>query len=116
VVGTLEQAYRDQWGYVLAACVRFLGDFDLAEEATQDAFTIAAERWARDGMPTNPRAWLVTTARNRAVDRFRRLQIVKSTDGFKTARDGRHLVSRCRRDWSLCAGIASAVVENRDRR
>jgi RNA polymerase sigma-70 factor (ECF subfamily) len=52
--------------------VGFLGDFDLAEEAAQDAFAIAAERWPRDGMPSNPRAWLLTTARNRAIDRIRR--------------------------------------------
>ena len=52
--------------------IGFLGDFDLAEEAAQEAFTIAAERWPREGTPTNPRAWLVTTARNRAIDRIRR--------------------------------------------
>jgi RNA polymerase sigma-70 factor (ECF subfamily) len=52
--------------------VGFLGDFDLAEEAAQEAFAIAAERWRRDGTPANPRAWLVTTARNRAIDRIRR--------------------------------------------
>jgi RNA polymerase sigma-70 factor, ECF subfamily len=72
VVGILEQVFREQWGYVLAASIGFLGDFDLAEEATQEAFTIAAERWTRDGVPTNPRAWLVTTARNRAINRIRR--------------------------------------------
>jgi RNA polymerase sigma-70 factor, ECF subfamily len=72
VVASLEQAFRDQWGRVLAALIGFLGDFDLAEEATQEAFAIAAERWPRDGAPTNPGAWLVTTARNRAVDRIRR--------------------------------------------
>jgi RNA polymerase sigma-70 factor (ECF subfamily) len=49
-----------------------VGDFDLAEEAAQEAFAIAAERWPRDGAPANPRAWLVTTARNRAIDRIRR--------------------------------------------
>jgi RNA polymerase sigma-70 factor (ECF subfamily) len=52
--------------------IGFLGDFDLAEEAAQEAFTIAAERWPRQGTPDNPRAWLVTTARNRAIDRIRR--------------------------------------------
>jgi len=57
---------------VLANLIGFLGDFDLAEEAAQDAFAIAADRWAREGMPDNPRAWLVTTARNRAIDRIRR--------------------------------------------
>jgi RNA polymerase sigma-70 factor (ECF subfamily) len=68
----LEQVFRDEWGRVLAALIGFLGDFDLAEEAAQDAFAIAAARWPRDGTPANPRAWLVTTARNRAIDRIRR--------------------------------------------
>jgi len=72
VVATLEQVFRDQWGRVLAALIGFLGDFDLAEEAAQEAFAIAAERWPRDGAPTNPGAWLVTTARNRAINRIRR--------------------------------------------
>ena len=69
---TLERAFRDQWGRVLAALIGFLGDFDLAEEATQEAFAIAAERWPRDGAPADPGAWLATTARNRAIDRIRR--------------------------------------------
>jgi RNA polymerase sigma-70 factor, ECF subfamily len=72
VVALLEQTFRDQWGRVLATLIGFLGDFDLAEEATQEAFAIAAERWPRDGVPTNPGTWLVTTARNRATDRIRR--------------------------------------------
>jgi RNA polymerase sigma-70 factor (ECF subfamily) len=72
VVAVLEQAFRDQWGRVLAALIGFLGDFDLAEEAAQEAFAIAAERWPRDGAPTNPGAWLLTTARNRAINRIRR--------------------------------------------
>jgi len=57
---------------VLASLIGFLGDFDLAEDAAQEAFAIAAERWAREGEPANPRAWLLTTARNRAIDRIRR--------------------------------------------
>ena len=72
MVAGLEQTFRDEWGRVLASLIGFLGDFDLAEEATQEAFAIAAERWPRDGQPANPRAWLLTTARNRAVDRVRR--------------------------------------------
>ena len=68
----LEQVFRDEWGRVLAALIGFLGDFELAEEAAQEAFAIAAERWPRDGTPASPRAWLVTTARNRAIDRIRR--------------------------------------------
>jgi RNA polymerase sigma-70 factor (ECF subfamily) len=57
---------------VLATLIGFLGDFDLAEEAAQEAFAIAAERWPREGRPANPGAWLTTTARNRAIDRIRR--------------------------------------------
>ena len=72
MVAALEQAFREQRGRVLAALIGFLGDFDLAEEAVQEAFAIAAARWPRDGVPTNPGAWLATTARNRAVDRIRR--------------------------------------------
>ncbi len=72
MVAILEQVFREQWGRVLAALIGFLGDFDLAEEAAQEAFTIAAERWPRDGIPASPGSWLVTTARNRAIDRIRR--------------------------------------------
>jgi RNA polymerase sigma-70 factor (ECF subfamily) len=72
VVAAVEQAFREQWGRVLAALIGFLGDIDLAEEAAQEAFATAAERWPRDGVPSNPGVWLVTTARNRAVDRIRR--------------------------------------------
>ena len=57
---------------MLASLVGFLGDFDLAEEAAQEAFAVAAERWPRDGVPANPGAWLTVTARNRAIDRIRR--------------------------------------------
>ena len=70
--GALEQVFRDEWGRVLASLIGFLGDFELAEEAAQEAFATAAARWERDGVPANPRAWLVTTARNRAIDRIRR--------------------------------------------
>ncbi|MGZ4267359.1 MAG: RNA polymerase sigma factor [Solirubrobacteraceae bacterium] len=68
----LEQVFRDEWGRVLASLIGFLGDIELAEDAAQDAFAIAAERWQRDGIPSNPMGWLITTARNRAVDRIRR--------------------------------------------
>ena len=72
MVAILDRVFREQWGRVLAALIGFLGDFDLAEEAAQEAFAIAAERWPRDGIPSNPGAWLITTARNRAIDRIRR--------------------------------------------
>ena len=68
----IEQVFRDEWGRVVASLVGLLGDLDLAEEAAQEAFAIAAERWERSGVPDKPRAWLVSTARNRAIDRLRR--------------------------------------------
>ena len=68
----LERVFRDEWGRVLAALVRSLGDFELAEEAAQDAFAAAAERWPLEGEPANPVAWLIITGRNRAIDRIRR--------------------------------------------
>jgi RNA polymerase sigma-70 factor, ECF subfamily len=72
----LEDVFREQWGRVLAYLVGYLRDFDLAEEAAQDAFATAAARWQRDGPPDNPGAWLLTTARNRAIDRLRRDRVL----------------------------------------
>jgi RNA polymerase sigma-70 factor (ECF subfamily) len=71
---TVERAFREEWGRAVAILTRVLGDLDRAEDAVQDAFTIALERWPRDGAPSNPGAWIVTTARNRAIDRLRREQ------------------------------------------
>jgi RNA polymerase sigma-70 factor, ECF subfamily len=72
----LDSVFRRHWGRVLASLVGYLGDFELAEDAAQEAFIIAAERWPRDGTPDNPAAWLITTARNRAIDRIRRERIL----------------------------------------
>jgi RNA polymerase sigma-70 factor (ECF subfamily) len=68
----LEVVFRDEWGRVLASLVGFLGDFDKAEDAVQEAFAAAAQRWPTSGVPDKPGAWLVTTARHRAIDRIRR--------------------------------------------
>jgi RNA polymerase sigma-70 factor, ECF subfamily len=68
----LEQVFRDDWGRVVASLVGYLRDIELAEDAAQEAFALAAERWPRDGVPSNPTGWLITTARNRAIDRIRR--------------------------------------------
>ena len=68
----LDSVFRQHWGRVVASLVGYLGDFELAEDAAQEAFAIAAERWPRQGTPENPVAWLITTARNRAIDRIRR--------------------------------------------
>jgi RNA polymerase sigma-70 factor (ECF subfamily) len=64
--------FREEFGRSLAILARILGDLDLAEEAVQDAFATAVERWRRDGLPANPGAWIVATARNRAIERIRR--------------------------------------------
>jgi RNA polymerase sigma-70 factor, ECF subfamily len=72
----LEQVFRDHWARVLAYLVGYLRDFDLAEEAAQEAFATAAARWEHDGPPDNPGAWLLTTARNRAIDRLRRDRVL----------------------------------------
>ena len=68
----IDALYRSESRRVLATLIRLLGDFDLAEEALQDAFAAAMEQWPRDGTPANPRAWLVSTGRFRAIDRLRR--------------------------------------------
>jgi RNA polymerase sigma-70 factor (ECF subfamily) len=68
----LEQVFRDDWARVVASLVGYLRDIELAEDAAQEAFALAAERWPRDSVPSNPTGWLITTARNRAIDRIRR--------------------------------------------
>src|SRR5688572_2531558 len=68
----VDAVYRAESRRVLATLIRLLGDFDLAEEALHEAFAAAVERWPRDGTPANPRAWLVSTGRFKAIDRLRR--------------------------------------------
>jgi RNA polymerase sigma-70 factor, ECF subfamily len=68
----VEDVYRAESRYVLATLIRILGDFDLAEEGLHEAFAAAVEQWSRDGVPANPRAWLISTGRFRAVDAMRR--------------------------------------------
>src|SRR5688572_31645405 len=68
----VDAVYRSESRHVLATLIRLLGDFDAAEEALHDAFAAAVEQWARDGVPVNPRAWLVSTGRFKAIDGMRR--------------------------------------------
>jgi RNA polymerase sigma-70 factor (ECF subfamily) len=70
--GEIEKIFRDEAGRVMATLIRLVGDFDLAEDALQDAFAVALERWAETDLPSNPRAWLVNVGRNKAIDRVRR--------------------------------------------
>jgi RNA polymerase sigma-70 factor (ECF subfamily) len=69
---SLEQIYRDEWGRIVATLIRLLGSFELAEEAAQEAFATALEQWTRKGAPANARAWLIATARHKAIDALRR--------------------------------------------
>ncbi|NUR79425.1 MAG: sigma-70 family RNA polymerase sigma factor, partial [Dermatophilaceae bacterium] len=68
----IARVFRAEHGRAVSVLIRALGDIDLAEDAVQDAFTVAVERWPREGMPPSPAGWIITTARNRAVDRIRR--------------------------------------------
>jgi RNA polymerase sigma-70 factor (ECF subfamily) len=70
--GEIEKTFRDEAGRALATLIRLVGDFDLAEDALQDAFAVALERWPAADPPSNPRAWLVNVGRNKAIDRLRR--------------------------------------------
>jgi RNA polymerase sigma-70 factor, ECF subfamily len=73
----IEDAFRTHWARVLAALTGFLGDLDLAEEAAQDAFARAAERWPREGAPASPAGWLIAVGRNSALDRIRRARVLE---------------------------------------
>src|SRR5437870_2495051 len=68
----VERIFRDEASRALATLIRLVGDFDLAEDALQDAFAVALERWYAGDLPDNPRAWLVNVGRNKAIDRVRR--------------------------------------------
>src|SRR5437016_11772857 len=78
--GSVEHVFREEYGRAVAVLVRYFGDIDLAEEAVQDAFAVAVQRWPSTGVPPSPAGWIITTARNRAIDRLRR----------EASRDDRH--------------------------
>src|SRR5579871_1028914 len=70
--GVVEELYRSDWGRIVAALIRLVGDFEVAEEAAQEAFAVAVDQWRADGIPEFPRAWIIQTARHKAIDRLRR--------------------------------------------
>src|SRR6266700_3451631 len=76
----IERVFREEYGRAVAVMVRVFGDIDIAEESVQEAFTVAVQRWPSAGMPPSPAGWIITTARNRAIDRLRR----------EASRDERH--------------------------
>jgi RNA polymerase sigma-70 factor (ECF subfamily) len=75
----VEAVYRSDWGRIVAALIRMVGDFELAEEAAQEAFAAAVDRWRISGVPEFPRAWIIKTAQNKAIDRIRRLTLHKES-------------------------------------
>src|SRR2546422_7934458 len=84
---TVDAVYREESRRVFATLVRLLGDFDLAEEALHDAFASAVEQWPREGVPANPRAWLVSAGRFKAIDVMRRRGRVEPPVGPPGRRD-----------------------------
>ncbi len=72
VTSALDAVYRSDWGRIVAALIRLFGDFDAAEEAAQEAFAVAVDQWPASGVPEFPRAWIIQTARHKAIDRMRR--------------------------------------------
>jgi RNA polymerase sigma-70 factor (ECF subfamily) len=91
----IEQVFRQEYGRAIAVVTRLVGDIDLAEEAVQEAFTVAVRRWPRDGMPPRPAGWIITTARRRAIDRLRRessghdklAQVARMAPGHETTEE-----------------------------
>lgn len=99
---TLDRVFRAEYGRTVAVLTRMLGDLDLAEEAVQEAFTVAADRWPSAGLPPSPAGWLVTTARNRALDRLRRES--SATTGTPRPRSCTRAANPSRRDLCVTNG------------
>src|SRR4029077_5912000 len=72
VTEAVESVYRSDWGRIVATLIGLIGDFDVAEEAAQEAFAAAVDQWRTSGVPEFPRAWIIQTARHKAIDRLRR--------------------------------------------
>src|SRR2546423_14492553 len=86
VNASIAAVYRSDWGWVVATLIRLFGDFDVAEDAAQEAFAAAADQWRAAGVPEFPRAWIIQTARNKAIDRIRRrARLEQKLDAYTTA-------------------------------
>src|SRR4051794_41192530 len=94
---SVERAFRAEHGRAVAVLVRVFGDIDVAEDAVQEAFAVAVERWPRDGVPPSPAGWIITTARRKAIDRLRR----------EAARDEKHAEAAHRTGvgWASLAAV-----------
>src|SRR5229473_5570302 len=86
VTSALDAVYRSDWGRIVAALIRLFGDFDVAEEAAQEAFVAAVDQWQASGVPEFPRAWIIQTARHKAIDRIRRqTRFAEKLDAYTAA-------------------------------
>src|SRR5215468_353444 len=82
----IERVYRSDWGRIVATLIRLFGDFELAEEVAQEAFAVAVDQWRVSGVPETPRAWIIQTARHKAIDRIRRrVRLGEKLDEYVTA-------------------------------
>src|SRR5947209_2013031 len=81
----VESLYRSDWGRIVATLIRLVGDFEVAEEAAQEAFTAGVNQWRTEGVPEFPRAWIVQTARHKAIDMIRRRARIDETIDVTTA-------------------------------
>jgi RNA polymerase sigma-70 factor (ECF subfamily) len=99
----IDRVFREEAGKAIATLIRFFGDIDVAEEAVQDAFMVATEKWPESGLPPNPGGWIVTTARNRAIDRLRR----------ESTREDRHVRALVLRGQSEPDPVEGPVSDDR---
>src|SRR2546422_1700167 len=82
----IDSVYRSDWGRIVATLIRLFGDFDVAEESAQEAFAAAADQWMVSGIPEFPRAWIIQTARHKAIDRIRReTRFAEKLDAYTAA-------------------------------
>jgi RNA polymerase sigma-70 factor, ECF subfamily len=115
----IERVFREEYGRAVAVLVRVFGDIDIAEEAVQDAFTVAAARWPSAGLPPSPAGWIITTARNRAIDRLRReasrqdrhTQAVLLLAGEEPAEEGAVRDDRLRLIFTCCHPALAPAVQ-----
>src|SRR5262249_22983502 len=103
----IDYIYRTESARILATLIGLLGDFDLAEEAIQEAFAVALERWPTQGVPANPRAWLVSTAQHKALDTLRRRA------SFDSKREELQKIAQLQQELSEASGTSTEMPSQR---
>src|SRR5207249_10514882 len=96
----VDLVYRSDWGRIVATLIRLVGDFDVAEEAAQEAFATAVDQWPVSGVPDVPRAWIIQTARHKAIDRIRRrARFAEKLDAYARSEE-RRVGKECEARWA----------------